>query len=609
VKIKVKPDLEISTREEKSLMGALVRQGLPLQNICNGKGTCGKCKVKFLGLIPEPTPADLKHLSEQELGKGVRLACTVKPEDGMEIEVGFAENYDRKESALSHWLEQEVNPGLKKMYLQIPRPRLEDQRGDWDRLVAELAQSDISISAELNVLSKLPDILRAQDFVVTVTLWENKVLMVEPGDTSRTLYGVAVDIGTTSVAVALVDLLTGRVVKIVSRENGQIPFGADVISRISYANEGLEQRLQLRKTIRDTVNSLLEQAVSAVGIDSNHIYKITFVANTSMNHLFLGLDVGHLAIAPFVSSCNSTLSFSAYDLDLKINPQGVVLIFPNIGSFVGGDTVGAVLGAPEVLGQGNHLLLDLGTNCELFLKTPQLMMACSTAAGPAFEGAGITQGMRAKPGAIEGVKILENEVIVKVIGQKQPVGICGSGLIEAIEQMRKNGIITKQGSIVDTERDKSLSPQLKERIRPGGRNGREFVLAYGGSDGVDVVLSQKDIGELQLAKGAICAGIKTICGMAGITLQELDSVVLAGTFATYLNAESILSIGLVPNIEQGKIKTAGNAAHVGAIRALINQKEFVKAGQLANRVRHIELGGNKAFTNHFMRSMYIEPTN
>ncbi|HWJ02160.1 MAG TPA: ASKHA domain-containing protein, partial [Verrucomicrobiae bacterium] len=590
------------------LMAALVRQGVPLQNVCNGKGTCGKCKVRFLAMVPEPSPGDLKHLSEQDLAKGVRLACAVTPKDGMEIEVSLPDSYDRKEMAFANWEAQEVNPGLQKKFLQIPRPSLEDERGDWDRLVAELDCGESVPSIELDLLAKLPEILRAQNFAVTVTLWSGKVLAVEPGDTTQTMYGVAVDIGTTSVGAALVDLINGKVVKVVSRENGQSSYGADVISRISYAKESLEQRLQLRQAIRETVNNLLEQVVTAVGINPNAIYKMAFVANTTMNHLFLGLDVSHLAVAPYVSSCNSALEFSARDLDLKINPLGAVLIFPNIGSFVGGDTVGAVIGGPEVLAPGNHLLIDLGTNCELLLKTSQQMMACSTAAGPAFEGARINQGMRAKPGAIEGVSIGEDEVSVRVIGGKKAVGICGSGLIEAIDQMRKNGVISQQGTIVDPGRDNSLSPPLLERIRAAEKNGREFVLSFGGDEGEDVYLNQKDIGELQLAKGAVCAGIKTITEMAGISVRELDSVILAGTFATYLNAESILAIGLVPNIDPAKIKIVGNAAHVGAVRALVNQNDFVRAGQLANRVKHIELGGSKAFSYHFMQSMYIEPT-
>jgi uncharacterized 2Fe-2S/4Fe-4S cluster protein (DUF4445 family) len=281
------------------------------------------------------------------------------------------------------------------------------------------------------------------------------------------------------------------------------------------------------------------------------------------------------------------------------------LLLPNIGSFVGGDTVGAIVGAPEVLDQGNHLLIDLGTNCELFLKTEKTMMACSTAAGPAFEGAGIAHGMRAKQGAIEGVTITAEGVVCQVIGAQEPIGICGSGLIEAIDEMRKAGIVNKQGKIVDPEKAQTLSLELRNRIRTLEK-GREFVLSYGSNQRADITLSQKDIGELQLAKGAVCAGIKTLIEMAGINVSELNSVTLSGTFATYLKAQNILNIGLVPDISEDKIKTVGNAAHVGAILALLDRQEVARARELYQKISHVELGGSTTFSNYFMNSMYLE---
>ena len=267
--------------------------------------------------------------------------------------------------------------------------------------------------------------------------------------------------------------------------------------------------------------------------------------------------------------------------------------------------MGAIVGAPEVLGEGNHLLIDLGTNCELFLKTENTMIACSTAAGPAFEGAGIAHGMRAKQGAIEGVTITDDGVTFEVIGRHKPVGICGSGLIEGIDEMRKSGVVNKQGKLYDPEKGEGLSLELANRIRKGEK-GREFVLAYGTDQGIDVTLSQKDISEMQLAKGAVCAGIKTLVEMADITVPELDSVILSGTFATYLKANNILNIGLVPDISPDKIKSVGNAAHVGAIRALLNYQELTKAKELYLKIRHVELGGNSTFSSYFMNSMYLE---
>jgi Uncharacterized metal-binding protein len=593
-------------------MEVLVRNQIPVQNVCGGKGSCGKCKVLFHSRLPEPTQLDLKHLTRQEIDAGFRLSCGMKVEEDMGLEVVAADVYDRKEAVLREMLQINLDHGVQKVRVQIPKPSLEDERGDWNRLHDELLRildAEI-VGIKMFALVKLPNILRAGNFIVTVTLWDNQVLDVEAGDTTSTLYGAAVDIGTTSVAVSLVDLNSGQLIRVVSHENMQTAYGADVISRISYAHEGREKRLRLKEAVRETINNLINRLIEENGVSANSIYKMTVVSNTTMNHLFLGLDTSNLAVAPYVSVMNNFLELSASELGIEINPEGRILTFPNIGSFVGGDTVGAVIGAPQVLEEGNHLLIDLGTNCELFLKTSQGMMACSTAAGPAFEGARITHGMRAKPGAIEAVRVTEDGVEVKVIGRQKASGICGSGLVEGIEQMKLAGIINKRGKIINPEKEgSSLSPRLRDRIRSGGKSGREFVLTEGGKEGTDVFLNQEDIGELQLAKGAVCAGIKTLVGMVGISIQDLDTVVLAGTFASYLNAKSILEIGLVPNIDPLKVKTVGNAAHVGAMRALLNRTVFKEAVELAKKVKHIELGGSKAFTSNLMRSMYLERTN
>jgi len=610
MKITITPNQVVEGFEGESIMEVLIRNQITVQNVCNGKGSCGKCKVQFSSGLPDVKQSDRIHLTTQEIEAGFRLACGVKAQEGMEIKAAFAETFDRKEAVLLNMLKVNLDHGLKKVKVQVPKPSLEDERGDWDRLsheLLEILKLEI-VTIKMFALDKLPTILRAKDFSVTAILWDNQVLDLESGDTTAVLFGVAVDIGTTSVAVSLVDLNSGNVIRVMSLENGQTTYGADVISRISYARENRDKRFELKEAVNNTINRLIKHLTDECGISNNNIYKMTVVANTTMNHLFLGLDTSYLAVAPFVSVSNSSMLLSASELGIEINPEGRVLTFPNIGGFVGGDTVGAVIGTPELLEDGNHLLIDLGTNCELFLKTSHGMVACSTAAGPAFEGAGITQGMRAKPGAIEAVTINDDGVAIKVIGSQKAIGICGSGLIEAIEQMKLAGIINKQGKISDPKNATSLSPQLKASLRAGGKDGREFVLSYGGEEGTDVFLNQKDIGELQLAKGAVCAGIKTLVGMVGISIKELDSVVLAGTFATYLQARSILEIGLVPNITQDKIKAVGNAAHVGAMRALLNRTVFNDAVELAKKVKHIELGGSKSFTNHFMRSMYIERT-
>jgi len=607
MEIKILPNRVIETKDTETLMEALVRHQLPVDNICNGKGTCGKCKVRVLENLSVPSPQDLKHLNEAELQAGFRLACTVVPEGGMVIQLNFVESQDRKESALLGMKASVLDPRVEKICLTISKPSLEDERGDWDRLADALSTSTGRSynSPSLYILNKVSDVLRADKYVLTVTIFENEILEIEPGDTAKRLYGVAVDIGTTSVGLALYDLIEGDLIKVVSIENEQTAYGADVISRISFAKESQENALAMRNAVRRTINHLLKELELKTDVRKNEIVKMSIVGNTTMHHLLIGLDVSHLAVSPFVSVCNRPLEFSAQELGVEINPQAKIFLLPNIGSFVGGDTVGAIAGAPEVLEPGNHLLIDLGTNCELFLKTDNLMMACSTAAGPAFEGAGIAYGMRAKQGAIESVSITDNGVDVEVIGGQEPIGICGSGLIEAIDEMRRAGVINKQGKIAVPETADHLSAELRNRIRPAEK-AREFILAYGTDQRSDVTISQKDVGELQLAKGAVCAGIKTLVEMAGISVAELDSVILSGTFATYLKANNILNIGLVPDIPPEKIKMVGNAAHVGAIRTLLNHPEMNMTEELYRKIRHIELGGSATFSSYFMNSLYLE---
>ncbi|MCO1604567.1 ASKHA domain-containing protein [Desulfosporosinus nitroreducens] len=607
MEIKILPNRVIETKDTETLMEALIRHQLPVDNICNGKGTCGKCKVRVMKNASVPSAQDLKHLNEVEIQAGFRLACTVVPEEGMVIQLNFVESQDRKESALLGMKAAVLDPRMEKICVTISKPSLEDERGDWDRLADALSTSTGRSynSPSLYVLSKVSDVLRADNYVLTVTIFENEILEIEQGDTAKRLYGVAIDIGTTSVGLALYDLIEGDLKKVVSIENEQTAYGADVISRISFAKESKENALAMRNAVRRTINHLLKELELKTDVRKNEIVKMSIVGNTTMHHLLIGLDVSHLAVSPFVSVCNRPLEFSAHELGVEINPQAKIFLLPNIGSFVGGDTVGAIAGAPEVLEQGNHLLIDLGTNCELFLKTDNLMMACSTAAGPAFEGAGIAYGMRAKQGAIESVSITDNGVNCEVIGGQEPIGICGSGLIEAIDEMQRAGVINKQGKIAVPETADNLSVEIRNRIRTAVK-AREFVLAYGTDQRSDVTISQKDIGELQLAKGAVCAGIKTLVEMAGISVAELDSVILSGTFATYLKANNILNIGLVPDIPPEKIKMVGNAAHVGAIRTLLNHREMNMTEELYRKIRHIELGGSATFSSYFMNSLYLE---
>lgn len=596
--------------EGESLMATLLRYNQPVTNICNGRGSCGKCKVRIISGVPEPTEQEYQKLSAGELATGIRLACLVQPQPGMTLVCEANGKVERKEELLFIKQASSEYCGLRQVQLELDRPTLDDERSDWNRLSAKLQEtcSFTDLKPGLSQLQTLAPLIRQENFVVSAILWDKQILAVLPGTGQVTAYGVAIDIGTTNIAVALYNLGTGAMVQLAAAENGQTRYGADVISRIEFANKGASNRTLLREAVTDTINGLLSKLCNDAKIASNQIYKAVVVGNTTMHHLFLGLDVSYLALSPFVAVCNADLEFSAAEVGLTLHPQAKVILFPNIGGFVGGDTLGAILGSEELLKKGRHLLIDIGTNCELYLQDGTKMWACSTAAGPAFEGAGITYGMRAQPGAIERVTIDEQGVVLSVIGGRAASGICGSGLIEAVQQMRRAGIINQSGSINDPNNPKvqaELAPELLNRIRAGQQN-REFVLAYN-PGGDDIVLTQRDISQLQLAKGAVCAGIQTLLDIAGLGMEDLDSVILAGTFATHLNLTSIVDIGLIPQLSLHKLKTAGNAAHAGAVKALLDQNAFIGLRQQAAKIQHVELGGSTTFNTHFMESMYLEP--
>ncbi|HWR40885.1 MAG TPA: ASKHA domain-containing protein [Patescibacteria group bacterium] len=601
----------ITAIDGESLMETLVRQHQMTDNICNGRGTCGKCKVRIPHRAPEPLDIEYQKLSGGELAAGVRLACQLKSSEGMEVICGSAGSVDRKEGLL--FAVEKISgqhSGFEQRNLNLEPPSLQDERGDWDRLLAGLQeQQPVSPALRINLrlLQNLAPVIRQNDFAVSVVLHNNEIVGLRAGKEPIPVLGTAIDIGTTNIAVALFDMEKSCQAGLAAAENGQTRFGADVISRIEFANAGAGNRTLLRQAVTDTVNGLLTKVCAAAGVESTDVYKAVIVGNTTMHHLFLGMDVSFLALSPFVSVCNAALELSGGETGLNINPCAKVQMFPNVAGFVGGDTLGAIFGAKELLATGCHLLLDIGTNCELYLQDGPRRWACSTAAGPAFEGSGITYGMRAQPGAIERVRMDEQRLEIAVIGGGEATGICGSGLIEAIQQMRQTGIISQQGTITDPSDPEAaeLPVALKKRIREGEK-GREFVLSYS-STGEDIALTQRDISQLQLAKGAVCAGIRTLLDIAGLTMEDLDSVILAGTFAAHLNLASTLDIGLIPHTRLRKLKTAGNAAHAGAVKALLDQSAYADLRQWADSITHVELGGSAAFSMYFMDSMYIEP--
>ncbi|SPF54048.1 2Fe-2S iron-sulfur cluster binding domain protein [Candidatus Desulfosporosinus infrequens] len=582
----------VQTAAEITILQAAILAGVPIESTCGGKGICGKCQVQ----VREDCPT----ASEQELSWV--LACQyfltqdtlVKLQDPLDA-------FDRKISFVG-LVPTSLVPSIQKYPVTLTEPSVADQTSDWERLLVALPKLGITFSR--SVATSLPKTLRQGKFQVTAVLDGNRLLAVEPSDTAGRCYGLAVDIGTTTVVAYLMNLITGTLVTSGAVTNPQQGFGADVISRITHAAKGPENLLQLQETVMGGLNGIITQLCQASGVSPDEIYQTVVVGNTTMTHLFLGIDPTFLAPAPFIPVFQRTVEVEARELGLKVLGTGTVVVLPSVAGYVGADTVGVMLAAGADRLSGVSLIVDIGTNGEIILTGKGRILTCSTAAGPAFEGAEIKYGMRAAEGAVEGVSI-DQDVELTVIGGGKVRGICGSGLIDAIAQMLKVGVISSSGRYENRPLQlEELPPLVRGRLRNTER-ASEFVLVWGEDSvsGEDIVLSQKDIREMQLAKGAILAGIMVLLQEMGSSPQEIERILLAGAFGNYIKRESALGIGLLPSLPLDRITTIGNAAGDGAKMSLLSTEERARAELLAQRAEHIELSTKKDFQVEFIKAL------
>lgn len=417
-------------------------------------------------------------------------------------------------------------------------------------------------------------------------------------------YGIAFDIGTTTVVGMLWDLSQANLLATISKTNPQRSFGTDVISRISYSGKEKDNLIKLQKLINSCMNEIIGDLCDCSNINRDSINKITVVGNTTMSHLFLGMDPTSLALAPFAPAFTGPVEKTALDLNLYVNQGARILLLPNIAGHVGSDITGVLLATKAKEGRGLRLIIDIGTNGELALAYNGRIVVCSTAAGPAFEGAALHKGMKASKGAIDKVRIHEDQIELGIIGGVSPLGICGSGVVDLLAQMLQTGIIDDKGKLLD-ESDEDyylLHPALRERLRKGEK-GREFVLETNTSNG-DIVITQKDIREIQMAKAAIYSGILLILKHFNQSISSIDEILLAGAFGNYINTKSAVEIGLLPPIIQEHIKPIGNAAARGASMALLSEEELEKAQSYMD-VEHIELALQSNFQEEYLKAMYF----
>jgi len=572
-------NLQIQVPADTTLRQVFDDNGIDFEFPCGGLGVCKRCKVSIIkqdGQIQEV------------------LVCQYRVNEDITVKLPHKE---LQHAILSEGIQRyvPVDALIKKVYFELPNPSLSDNRDDWRRLISQKG-----IKTSLQVLQDLPEKLRQNDFKVTAVIAGDTVISVESGDSTDKLLGMAFDIGTTTIAGYLVDLRTGKELSRVSALNPQTRFGSDVISRISFAAEAPENLSKLHRAVIAELNNLIREAVDQTGYSCQDIYAITFAGNTTMHHLLLKIPPTFLARAPYVPVITDPLVVGAAQLDIKINPVGKVFAFPNIAGFVGGDTVAAALAAELDKADKLKLLIDIGTNGEIVLGKKGKYLACSTAAGPAFEGVQISCGMRGSAGAIDHVSIGE-ECKYTVIGNTTPRGIAGSGLVDTVAELIKVGIVDENGRLLKVDEIKNrLGKKYKDRITI--INGiSAFIIAEGNTG--PIYVTQKDIREFQLAKGAIAAGIEVLLKEYGAEARDVDEVYLAGAFGNYLRPESACTVGLIPKELEERIKGIGNAAGAGAKLAIISRKEFERAIALSQEIKYIELSAHADFNKTFFDNM------
>lgn len=621
--VKFMPDQQVIEVEKgTSLLKAASQAGIFIKSSCGGKGTCGACKVTVIS--GEAKSERTGNLSPEQLSRGVRLSChtfvegeltvEVPPESRLQAHQVLLENAnaalltETSKDLLTHY---GYHPLARKVNIRCSEPTLTDNASDWARLSLELKrvlQSDKPLTIPLSVLQTLPETLRQAHWDLSVILTDLEsgytVLHMEPAN-DRPCYGLAIDVGTTTVVVYLVDLDSGEIVDKQGSYNKQAQFGDDVISRIVYAVDSPENMAEIQKAVVDTVNALIEGILERQSLTSQDIASAVIAGNTTMSQLFLGINPRYIRLEPYIPTVNSTPVVSAREIGLKLLPEALIHTYPSVASYVGGDIVSGALATDMANSDEIILFIDIGTNGEIVLGNRDWLVSCACSAGPCFEGGGILFGMRAMPGAIERVDIDPEslDVKLKVVGKIAPVGICGSGLVDCLAKLRKAGIIDRAGNF------QLEHPSQSARIR-ATEDDKEFVLAWAHQSGgdKDIVISENDVKNLIRAKGAIYAGIRSLLQTVALEIDMIERIVIGGGFGNYLNVHDSVEIGLLPDLPQEKFEFIGNSSVKGARLALLSQKAWNEAADLARKMTYIELSIGTTFMDEFVSALFLPHT-
>ncbi|CAN5134732.1 ASKHA domain-containing protein [soil metagenome] len=575
--------------------------GIAIDSTCGGHGTCKKCKVQVLGGSVPASPLDIRSFSSEQLADGWRLACLALASQDLAVEVPPLTTRP-KAATVGVGRQVILRPALQKRYVELEEPTLSDQRTDLARLTDAI--DDLQLTPDLHMLRRLPSVLRQADFKVTAVIVDEALIDIEAGDTTHLRYAVAFDLGTTTVVATLIDVSTGTPAAVDSMLNKQQPFGGDVITRISATMMDPAALPRLRSLAQQTLADLTVAVCQAASVDPRQVYEVALAGNATMTSLVLGIDPEPLGVAPFVMSTAVPPVVLAAELGLDVHPQARAFLFPALGAYVGGDIVAGMLASGMDRDKRTRLFVDVGTNCEIVLSNGDTIVATAAPAGPAFEGGAIRCGMRAAEGAIETVRIdADGEgVVLEVIGGSEPLGLCGSGLVDVVSELVRHGLLDASGRLVPDEVAKDIAPGLADRF---GRIDQErvFVLhrpAPGTPPEETVYLSQRDVRELQFAKAAISTGWTLLLAELGLEERDVQQVLLAGSFGSYLSPAAAVRIGLVPKVPLLRIVSAGNVAGEGAKMSLLSVRERAGAGALLEEVTYVELSDRPEFNDRFV---------
>lgn len=583
----------IKSASGESLFDVLLRNGFYMQNFCGGNHTCGKCILNIKqGMEIPMTEAEKINIEKQNRIGTERLACFIYINQDMDVYL----NNDSNAKIIINGIENErsINPSINKIKINIKEANINYQRDDLQRLLDEVNVDNISYS----LLKKIPELLKTDNKNLLCVIDDDEIISIEGMEDIDKTYGIAIDIGTTTIAAYLINLKDGKQIDSYSSLNPQRAYGADVISRIAYTIENIDGLEKVNSSIINEINNIINVFCERNKVNKANIYKVVAVGNTTMIHMFLNIPCKKLANSPFIPGFTKKLKIKARDIGIEINNEGYVSTLPNVSAYIGADTIGAVLAAEMAQNKDISLLLDIGTNGEIVLGNSEGLYCCSAAAGPAFEGANITFGTGGIEGAIDHVNF-NNDPIYSTIGEKPGVGICGSGVLDSIAELIKYSIVDKRGRMKKKEElDGKIDDWFCERIiehkkRPA------FML----SDNKGIYITSSDIREVQLAKAAIYGGIMVLIKAMGISLKDIKRVYLAGGFGNYLDVENSIKVGLIPSELKGKVIAIGNGAGSGAKMVLVSKEMEHEAEEIKSKIKYVELSSSLDFQNEFINGM------